>query len=127
MTVTPRALPGYVHHQISHQLLRAELLSRFRRGLVRREEICDADFLLRAAARHHGQPWGSCPVCERPMALTRWVYGEDLGRRAGSARSEAEIAEFAAEGLSFSVHAVEVCPQCGWNHIVATGEINPNT
>jgi len=99
--------------------VRAHHLREFRAGQLTREDVCDADFLLRAAAEHHGRTMDKeCPVCGEPLRLTRWVYGENLGRHAGSARSEKEIAEFVAEGLEFTVHEVEVCRQCRWNHLL---------
>ncbi|APT93812.1 hypothetical protein CPHO_11870 [Corynebacterium phocae] len=112
-------------HLVSHEWERAHVLREFRAGRVPREEICDADFLLRAAAQYHGTPAPrSCPVCKGEMKQTFWVYGQALGRRAGSARSVAEIAELAGEiipsGQEFTVHKVEVCPHCRWNHLLET-------
>ena len=87
-------------HVLSHEWERAHHLREFRAGQLTREEVCDADFLLRAAAEHHGRTMDKeCPVCGEPLRLTRWVYGENLGRRAGSARSDKEIAEFVAKCL----------------------------
>lgn len=54
-----------------------------------------------------------------------WVYGEDLGRRSGSARSEAEIEELIHEVGPFTVHKVEVCGTCRWNHLLSTSEAIP--
>ena len=106
-------------HVLSHEWERAHHLREFRAGQLTREDVCDADSLLRAAAEHHGRTMDKeCPVCGEPLRLTRWVYGENLGRRAGSARSEKEIAEFVAEGLEFTVHEVEVCRSCRWNHLL---------
>lgn len=108
-------------HVVSHEWERAQHVRELRDGLARREELCDADFLLRAAARHHGvDSQRQCPVCEETLRLTRWVYGEQLGRRAGSARSTAEISEFLDEVPEFTVHLVEVCPHCRWNHLLTT-------
>lgn len=108
---------------VSHEWERAMHLREWRAGLVGRDEICDADFLLRAAATHHGVDADRpCPVCGATLRLTRWVYGEQLGRRAGSARSQDDIAAFVVkEGLEFSVHEVEVCCECRWNHLLRTG------
>lgn len=106
-------------HIISHKWERAQHLKEYRAGLVVRSELCDADFLLCAAAEHHGVDMAKrCPMCEAPMRLTTWVYGAELGRRAGSARNAEEIAEFAADGLEFTVHWVEVCTACRWNHLL---------
>lgn len=107
-------------HPVSHEWERAVHIRDFRAGKLSREQVCDADFLLQAAARHHGTDMDRpCPVCESPMRLTRWVYGEELGRRSGSARSEKEIREIAAEGVKFTIHHVEVCLNCRWNHLLS--------
>lgn len=92
-----------------------------RAGRLAREEVCDADFLLRAAAEHHGWDTGrECPICGGELRDTLWIYGDQLGRRSGSARSSQEIAELTAQGLEFSVHRVEVCLRCRWNHLLET-------
>ena len=63
-------------HVLSHEWERAHHLREFRAGQLTREEVCDADFLLRAAAEHHGRTMDKeCPVCGEPLRLTRWVYG----------------------------------------------------
>ena len=111
-------------NEVSYEWERAQHLRELRAGKVTREELCDADFLLRAAAEHHGVDMRKpCPVCESDMRLTRWVYGDALKRRAGSARSAAEIADMAAEGLEFTVHFVEVCPACRWNHLLRAATV----
>ncbi|AWB85176.1 DUF5318 family protein [Corynebacterium liangguodongii] len=106
-------------HEISHEWQRRTTLKRFRAGLVRREAICDADFLLCAAARYHGTDAARpCPVCEETMRNVLWIYGEDLGRRSGTARSEAEIDDIVHEVGPVSVHTVEVCLNCRWNYLL---------
>ena len=108
-------------HKVSHEWERAATLRELRAGRITQESVCDADFLLRAAATHHGvDVTRACPICGGALRNTRWVYGETLGRRAGSARSEQEIAEFVAEGLEFPVHTVEVCIGCRWNHLLSS-------
>lgn len=111
---------GY-KHVVSHEWERAAHLRDFRAGRLSRAQVCDADFLLRAAAEHHGvDSPRPCPVCDGPLRLTRWIYGDNLGRRSGSARSEQEIADIASEGLQFTVHRVEVCLKCHWNHLLTS-------
>lgn len=116
-------------HEVSHEWERRTTLRAYRDGRVSREELCDADFLLKAAGRHHGTDASRpCPICEASDPGLRevlWVYGENLGRRSGSARSTEEIDDFVAEVGSITVHKVEVCGACGWNHILSTGEAVP--
>ncbi|QPK79071.1 DUF5318 family protein [Corynebacterium lizhenjunii] len=119
-------------HHVSHEWERATALRRLHQGNLRREDVCDADFLLRAAARHHGvDSPRPCPVCQAPARVTLWIFGDALGRRAGSARPPQEVAQIARElaatagaaAQEFTVHAVEVCPTCRWNHLLETATV----
>lgn len=108
-------------NEVSHEWLRRATVREYRAGKIRREDICDADFLLKAAGRHHGTDSPRpCPVCESSMRDVLWVYGDNLGRRSGSARTSDEIARLIDEVGPFSVHRVEVCDNCGWNHLLST-------
>lgn len=112
-------------HAVSHEWERATHLRDYRAGRLRREEICDADFLLQAAALHHGIDSNrDCPVCGAPLRETLWIYGDVLGRRAGSARKPAEIAQIVQQlGAEFTVHRVEVCRACHWNHLLEAATV----
>ncbi|MCP1388673.1 DUF5318 domain-containing protein [Corynebacterium sp. TA-R-1] len=106
-------------HEISHEWQRRTTLREFRQGRVLIDEICDADFLLRAAAEHHGQASArECPICGKEMREVTWVYSERLGRRSGTARNEDEIARLVAEVGPITVHLVEVCAHCKWNYLL---------
>ncbi|WP_152823041.1 MULTISPECIES: DUF5318 family protein [unclassified Corynebacterium] len=117
----------HYRYDVSYQWQRRTLLRRFRAGQVPREELCDADFLLVTAARFHGHPAPEpCPVCgSLELRVVRWVHGEDLGRRSGTARTEEEIAALVAERGEVTVHTVEVCPACRWNHLVRSATAAP--
>lgn len=113
-------MPTYAYTQeISHEWQRRNVLREHARGNVSREEICDADFLLRAAARFHGVDSDRpCPICGSQMRVVSWVYGDNLGRRSGTARSNEEIAQLVDEVGPITVHLVEVCLNCRWNHLL---------
>lgn len=113
---------------ISHRLERAQVLRAWRAGRKKREALQDADFLLLAAAQHHGSPVDQpCPMCEKQtLRVLLWVYGEELGRKSGSARSLEEITQYASEGRTFSVHTVEVCSTCKWNHLLEEATAMPS-
>lgn len=108
------------HGQVTYRWQRGRTLARWRAGKIRTEDICDAEFLLVAAADFHGVALTTpCPICgEESLRSVLWVYGEQLGRKSGSARNLEEIQNFQAEGLEFTVHRVEVCPKCRWNHLL---------
>lgn len=100
-------------------------------GRVSTQDACDAGFYLLQAAAHHGRPTGaSCPLCSGDgMLHVSWVFGERLGQAAGSARSLDEIDRLAERVAEFTVHVVEVCRSCRWNHLVqsyvlGTGDVS---
>ncbi len=107
--------------EISHRLTRARTLGQWRAGAIARRDLCDADFILVTASRFHGNPAGyPCPVCEgKDLRIVYWVYGDELGKASSTARSMEEIEAFVAEGKTFRVHTVEVCPSCRWNHLLS--------
>ncbi|WP_414646315.1 DUF5318 family protein [Corynebacterium sp. UBA2622] len=112
--------------EISHEWERRATLREYMRGRVPADELCDADFLLRAAARYHGVPSDRpCPVCGREMSVVAWVYGDNLGRRSGTARSEEEIDALVGEVGPITVHTVEVCVHCRWNHLLREVTASP--
>ncbi|SDM00709.1 hypothetical protein SAMN04488535_1544 [Corynebacterium mycetoides] len=105
--------------EVSHEWLRRTLLREFHAGRVPVDEVCDADFLLRAAAEYHGHDAPRpCPICGKTMREVSWVYGDNLGRRSGTARSEEEIGRLVDEVGPITVHVVEVCPHCRWNYLL---------
>lgn len=109
---------GYTH-ELSHEWERRTTVRDFHAGLLPIDAICDADFLLKAAAEHHGaDSERPCPICERTMQVVTWVHGERLGRRSNTARSEEEIDRMVAEVGPITVHFVEVCRHCGWNYLL---------
>lgn len=105
---------------IDYALQRRARLSDVAHGLVSRDEACDAHPYLRLAARHYGERAPqACPVCDRSrLTLVHYVYGDALGASAGQAKSRTELARMAATVPEFDVYVVEVCPDCGWNHLV---------
>ncbi|MEZ5117451.1 MAG: DUF5318 family protein [Candidatus Nanopelagicales bacterium] len=97
---------------------RAALESLFRGGALDSDH-CDADPYLVRAARHHGEPAADdCPVCHRSdLTYVTYVYGDELGHLNGRVRSTEELDEMAHQHGAFRVYVVEVCPDCGWNHL----------
>lgn len=109
----------YYGNEVSHEWQRRTVLRQLQAGQLLYDDYCDADFLLRAAAEHHGEDSPRpCPVCGEQMRDVRWVYSERLGRRSGTARSEDEIARMVAEVGPITVHIVEACGHCKWNFLL---------
>ena len=87
-----------------------------------RSDVCDADPLLVRAALHHGeQAPVPCPICGTDrMANLNYVFGEQLGQYSGRIKSTAELDAMQSEFGEFKVCVVEVCLECGWNHMISS-------
>ncbi|GAA1391934.1 DUF5318 domain-containing protein [Pseudonocardia kongjuensis] len=105
---------------VDYALQRRALLADVRAGRVDPEEVCDAGAYLQRAARFHGRTVDeTCPVCRRDqLSQVSWVFGEALRHISGSARSTEDLEQLAAHHREFTVHVVEVCRTCRWNHLV---------
>src|SRR6185312_15688454 len=104
---------------VDYSLQRRAVLSGVYSGRTGLFEVCDASPYLSRAAKYHGQATDeSCPVCRKErLTLVNYVYGESLGHIAGQAKTEVELARMDAMQDEFSVYTVEVCRNCGWNHL----------
>ena len=105
---------------VDYALQRRAALADLRCGRRSLAEACDAHPYLLLAARHYGEPTPvPCPVCDkRHQRHVHYVYGDSLGTSAGQAKSRAELAQLARRHEEFDVYVVEVCPDCGWNHLI---------
>jgi hypothetical protein len=115
---------------VDYALQRRAALADVAVGRTSRADVCDAHPYLLLAARHYGETSPvPCPVCEkRNQRLVHYVYGEALGKSSGQAKSQGELAQLAMTRAEFDVYVVEVCTDCGWNHLIRSftlGTIEP--
>ena len=105
---------------VDYALQRRSLLAEVYSGRTGVTEVCDAGPYLLRAAKFHGQSSEvACPICRKEhLTLVSWVFGGRLGPASGSARTAEELVRLAATQEEFSVHVVEVCRSCNWNHLV---------
>ncbi|TSD99313.1 hypothetical protein FOS14_13260 [Skermania sp. ID1734] len=105
---------------VDYALQRRSLLAEVYAGRTGVSEVCDASPYLLRAAKFHGKPSKvMCPICRKEqLTLVSWVFGDTLGPVSGSARTAEELVRLAAAREEFSVHVVEVCRTCSWNHLV---------
>ncbi len=85
-------------------------------------DACDADPMLVRSALHHGELGDvRCPVndCGRLVNLS-YVFGPQLGQYSGRIKSTPELEEMENEVGEFRVCVVEVCTECGWNHMITS-------
>ena len=126
--VAPRRSPGrrtlvivrLQRQVVDYALERRSLLAEVYSGRTGVTEVCDANPYLLRAAKFHGKPSSvMCPICRKEqLTLVSWVFGEHLGPVSGSARTAEELVLLATRFDEFSVHVVEVCRTCSWNHLV---------
>lgn len=105
---------------VEYALAKRSTLADVRAGRAALAEVCDADaYLLRAAQFHGVTSDESCPICRKEqVTMVSWVFGAALGRGSGSARTPDEVNRLATRTPEFSVHVVEVCRTCHWNHLI---------
>jgi len=109
-----------VHPVTDYALARRAVLRDFRRGTLTRLDVCDAHPELRRAAEHVGTPIDDeCPVCDaQELRLVTYVYGEKLKQANGRCiTSNDELKKLGKTHDEFACYDVEVCPDCGWNHL----------
>lgn len=97
-----------------------EALRRPTRAMV--PDPCDAEPILVRSALHHGEPSQvPCPICENDrLANLNYVFGSQLGQYSGRIKSTDELVEMQDEFGEFKVCVVEVCTDCGWNHMITS-------
>lgn len=105
---------------VDYTLQRRCVLSQIQSGRASLDEVCDASPYLVRAAKFHGLPTElACPVCRKEnLTHVYWVFGDELGQAAGSARTPDELDRLAEAIGEFDVRQVEVCRSCSWNHLV---------
>lgn len=108
---------------VSYALQRRSTLEALRRPsrTLSRADACDADPMLIRAALHHGEDADApCPICDHRLVHLRYVFGDQLGQYSGRIKGTRELEEMAHEYGEFKVVVVEVCTECGWNHMIET-------
>lgn len=105
---------------VDHGLQRRALLRELFGGRATSLEVCDASpYLQRAATAYGTRSTRTCPVCRRaPLWESLWVFGDELGHVSGSSRTAAQVSALTRSHADFAVYEVEVCLDCGWNHLL---------
>jgi len=110
-----------VRRHTDYALARRAVLRDLRSGRVTRLDVCDAHPELVRAARYVGEKVQQpCPVCTSAgLAYVSYVYGDGLRAANGRCISHpGELEKLGATYDEFICYLVEVCPDCGWNHLV---------
>lgn len=108
--------------RIDYSFRRRATLAAVFQGLSSAMDACDADPYLRRAAKYHGERVDrKCPVCRsHKMVELRYAFGDQLGQYSGRIKNLEELALMQSEFGEFRVYEVEICNDCGWNHLVTS-------
>ncbi|MFZ4514869.1 MAG: DUF5318 family protein [Acidimicrobiia bacterium] len=109
-----------MRHHVDYVLARRAILADYRRGVLRKLDVCDAHPELIRAATYVGiDAQRECPICEsRKVRLVSYVYGDELkGANGRCITTQAELEKLGAETAEFACYVVEVCIDCKWNHL----------
>ena len=114
--VMARHRPG----EIDYRLARQNVLHAFRAGSVSQLQICDAQTELTRNANHCGAPLEElCPVCQtNNLRHVTYVFGPRLPSGGRCISNLAEMNRLARREANYTAYVVEVCIDCGWNHLI---------
>ncbi len=104
---------------IDYRLMRETTLAAWRKGKVSVSELCDAQPELRRNAEFCGRSLESpCPVCESDgLVEVTYVFGPRLPGHGRCVTSDKEMTRLNARKQELRGYVVEVCTDCGWNHL----------
>ncbi len=111
--------PARPRSVVDYALTRRAVLEKIAAGdSFLRTDHQDADPYLIRAAKHHGEATERpCPLCRRSLVHVTYVFGDELGPYSGRIKNSPDLPVMAYEYGQFRVYVVEVCAECGWNHL----------
>jgi hypothetical protein len=115
--------------EIDYRLERQRVLAAYRAGAQSRLAVCDAQPELHRNAEFCGTAANEpCPVCEEAdLVHVTYVFGPRLPSGGRCVSSRAELERLATRKAPYTGYVVEVCTDCGWNHLVRSYLLNPLT
>lgn len=123
MSFGPTALRGIpvtgAGGRVEYRLARNAVVREFRKGRLSRIDVCDAHPELLRAARNLGSAADdACPICEADeLVHVTYVFGRQLPPNGRCPSSPAELARLCRRADEVTCYVVEVCRDCGWNHL----------
>lgn len=105
---------------VDYRLARNAIVKEYRRGRLRRVDVCDAQPELLRNAKFCGRPASEpCPICETPtMVLVTYVFGSRMPASGRCVLEPDELRRLDRAREERAAYVVEVCPECSWNHLV---------
>lgn len=105
---------------IDHRLERLALINDYRRGRLRRDQLCDAHPELIRAAKNLGTPSSVlCPICEEVnLVLVTYVFGPRLPSHGRCVATKADLDQYNDRSDDLDAYVVEACINCRWHHLL---------
>ncbi|MEO8162729.1 MAG: DUF5318 family protein, partial [Ilumatobacteraceae bacterium] len=105
---------------IDHRLTRRALINEYRKGRLRKDQVCDAHPDLIRAARNLGAPTRVlCPICAvSNVVLVTYVFGPYLPKHGRCITAASELEKFRHQQFDYTAYVVEACQLCGWHHLL---------
>jgi len=105
---------------IDHRLTRRALINEYRKGRLRKDQVCDAHPELLRAARNFGDETRVlCPICVADnVVLVTYVFGPYLPKHGRCVTTPYELERLRQQQHSYTAYVVEACRQCGWHHLL---------
>jgi hypothetical protein len=105
---------------VDHRFARRHLINEFRRGRLRKDQVCDAHPELIRAATNFGAPTQvRCPICEeREVVLVTYVFGPRLPAFGRVVSTAAQMQTLSRSSDDLAAYVVEACTGCRWHHLL---------
>jgi hypothetical protein len=107
---------------VDYRMARLALVNEYKRGRLAQHEVCDAHPELRRAASNIGRKTSElCPICEDThLVLVTYAFGPHLPKNGYAVEDRADMNKVRRTTSECTCYVVEVCTECGWNHLVQT-------
>ena len=107
---------------VDYRMARLALVNEFKRGRIAQHEVCDAHPELRRAAKNIARKTSEvCPICaDAHLVLVTYAFGPHLPKNGYAVEDRADMNKVRRTTSECTCYVVEVCAECGWNHLVQT-------
>jgi hypothetical protein len=107
---------------VSYRLARQGVIDDVRRGRRPRAEVCDAQPELMRVAESCARALDErCPICdELELVVVTFAFGAGLPRSGRCVVTSGDVARLRRQAGAVTCYLVEVCRDCGWNHVRAS-------
>ena len=104
---------------VEYRLARQTVIDYWKNGEIEQEILCDAQSMLKRNAIHCGAAIEErCPICELGE-----IYYPRLPAHGRCISTKGELQRLDNRKTHLSAYVIEVCPDCGWNHLVRTASL----